>query len=167
MHYLVGYAALAEGQFDVAQNEFEQSMKLDPSNAGAYANLGFFAIERGEHPEAERLLRRALELEPDNYPATYDLGRLLVQLRRYDEAVRLLKHGVELSTDDPGVHYQLFLVYSRQRAKTEADVELALFKKLEEARKSKESGMEGTATSPPLVAPDITLAPAAAQKPRP
>ena len=79
----------------------------------------------------------------------------------------MLKHGAELSKDDPGVHYQLFLVYSRQRAKTEADVELALFKKLEEARKTKESGMEGNATSPPLVAPDITLAPAAAPKQKP
>jgi len=146
LYYLVGYAARAEGQFDVAQKSFERSLELQPDNAETYANLGFLASERGEATEAERLLRRALELDRDNYPATYDLGRLLIRQRRYDEALGLLKRGAELSKDDPGVHYQLFLVYSRLKQKTDADRELAVFKKLEEVRKAGEGGAMGGVT---------------------
>jgi Flp pilus assembly protein TadD len=84
----------------------------------------------------------------------YDLGRLLVRARRYDEALTFLKRGAELSPDDPGVHYQLFLVYSRVKEKPDADRELALFKRLEEARKANQGGMMGGATSEPLAVPD-------------
>jgi tetratricopeptide (TPR) repeat protein len=151
----------------LAQREFEQSIKFDPNNAGAYANLGFFAVERGDTPEGERLLRRALELEPDNYPATYDLGRLFVRLRRYDEAVKLLKRGAEMNKEDPGVHYQLFLTYSRQNAKPDADRELALFKSLEEARKSREAGSGmADSTKNQLPAPESAGSVSSKQRPQ-
>jgi tetratricopeptide (TPR) repeat protein len=60
---------------------------------------------------------------------------LLVKLRRYDEAVPLLLRGVELNAKDPGVHYQLFLAYSRLKKKDEADKELAEFKRLDEGNR--------------------------------
>jgi tetratricopeptide (TPR) repeat protein len=123
------------------------------------ANLGFLALERADQVEAERLLRRALELDRDNYPAMYDLGRLLIRGRRYDEALTFLKRGAELAPDDPGVHYQLFLVYSRAKQKPDADRELALFKKLEEARKANQGGMMGSATNETPVVPDSLRSP--------
>jgi len=80
-------------------------------------------------------LRRAIELEPKSFPPYHDLGRLLVKLKRYDEAVPLLTRGVELNDKDPGVHYQLFLAYSRLKRKDEADKELAEFKRLDEVNR--------------------------------
>jgi len=47
----------------------------------------------------------------------------------------LLTRGVELNTKDPGVHYQLFLAYSRLNRKQDADRELAEFKKLDDVNK--------------------------------
>jgi Flp pilus assembly protein TadD len=46
-----------------------------------------------------------------------------------------LTRGVELNAKDPGVHYQLFLAYSRLRKKEEADRELAEFKRLDEVNR--------------------------------
>ncbi|HZG50988.1 MAG TPA: tetratricopeptide repeat protein, partial [Pyrinomonadaceae bacterium] len=84
---------------------------------------------------SERLLRRAIALDPKNFAAHHDLGRLLVKLKRYEEALPLLERGVELNANDPGIHYQLFTAYSRLKRKTDADRELAIFKRFEEARK--------------------------------
>jgi len=122
---------------------------LQPDNAVTLANLGFLALERADQAEAERLLRRALEIDRDNYPAMYDLGRLLIRGRRYDEALTLLKRGADITPDDPGVHYQLFLIYSRLKQKPDADRELAVFKKLDEARKANQGGTMGSATREP------------------
>ena len=121
---------------------------MGPNNADAYASLGFLAAERGQPDEAERLLRKALTIDPKNYPATYDLGRILVRTRRYDEAISTLERGVKLAGDDPGVHYQLFLAYSRMQRKDDANRELELFKQLEEARKKREQN--GTTDNVPL-----------------
>ncbi len=58
-----------------------------------------------------------------------------MKLRRYEEAVPLLTRGVEFNAKDPGVHYQLFLAYSRLKKKDEADRELAEFKRLDEVNR--------------------------------
>src|SRR6185436_7833310 len=76
-----------------------------------------------------------IELEPKSFPPYHDLGRLLVKLKRYGEAVPLLQKGVSLNAKDPGVHYQLFLAYSRLKRKDEADRELAEFKRLDEVNR--------------------------------
>jgi tetratricopeptide (TPR) repeat protein len=99
------------------------------------SSLGYIASQRGQNEEAERFLRRAIELDPKSYPPYHDLGRLLVKTRRYDEALPILTRGAALNTTDAGVHYQLFLAYSRLKKKDEADRELAEFKRLEEGNK--------------------------------
>jgi len=66
----------------------------------------------------------------------------------------ILKRGAELSPEDPGVHYQLFLIYSRVKQKADADSELALFKKLDEARKANQGGMTGNTSNEPSTVPD-------------
>jgi hypothetical protein len=53
-----------------------------------------------------------------------------------------------MSSDDPGVHYQLFITYSRLKRKDDADRELGRFKTLEEARKNG-SGMTQKDELPP------------------
>jgi Flp pilus assembly protein TadD len=120
---------------------------IQPNNPDVLANLGFIYSERGESEEAEKLLRRAICLDPRHFPAHYDLGRLLVRLRRYNEALPILERGASLTTTDPGIHYQLFTVCSRLKRKADADRELSLFKRLEEARKNREAAIGGSATN--------------------
>src|ERR1043166_3838897 len=75
--------------------------------------------------------------------------------------------GVEMNKEDPGVHYQLFLTYSRQNAKPDADRELALFKSLEEARKSREAGSGmADSTKNQLPAPESAGSVSSKQRPQ-
>jgi tetratricopeptide (TPR) repeat protein len=101
----------------------------------ALAQLGFVTGERGDLAEAERLFRRALALSDKHFYAYYDLGRLLVKARRYEEALPLLRRGAEIKPDNAGVHYQQFIALSRLKRAAEAERALAVFKRLEEARK--------------------------------
>ena len=135
LYFLLGYTGRAEGQYDQAVAAFKQALKLQPDNPDVLSNLGYIASQRGENVEAERLLRRAIQLDPKRFPSYHDLGRLLVKLRRYEEALPLLNRGVELNSKDPGVHYQLFLAYSRLKKKDEAERELAEFKRLDEVNR--------------------------------
>jgi tetratricopeptide (TPR) repeat protein len=110
-------------------------------------------MERGRYDEAEKAFRRAVSLDAKHFPAHYDLGRMLVRLKRYAEALPILEHASTLSATDPGIHYQLFTAYTRLKRKDDAERELALFKKLEEARKKDESSPGGSATSDQPVPP--------------
>jgi hypothetical protein len=60
-----------------------------------------------------------------------------VKTRRYQEAIPVLERGAEIKAGNPGVHYQLFMAFSRLKLKEESDRELALFKKLEEESKKR------------------------------
>jgi len=76
-----------------------------------------------------------------------------------------LQRGAGLNKEDPGVHYQLFLAYSRLRRKTDADRELAIFKQFEEQRKHGPTplggGTSGMATGEALTSPPPLSAEAA------
>jgi len=61
--------------------------------------------------------------------------------------VPLLERGAVLNPHDPGVHYQLFTAYSRLKRKADADRELAVFKRFEEARKHAPTPLGGEAAT--------------------
>ena len=151
--YLSGYVARAQGLFDEALVFFQRSDAIQPGNVDAIASMGFIYMERGEFEEAEKLLRRAVNLNANHFPANYDLGRLLVRRKLYDEALPILERAAKLVKTDPGIHYQLFIAYSRLKRTADAERELTTFKQLEEARKKGDT-MEGTAATD-QTAPDI------------
>jgi tetratricopeptide (TPR) repeat protein len=170
IQYLIGYAARGEGLYDDAIAAFRRALDAQPDNADAIANLGFIASERGQTAEADTLLRRGIALDPKHYPAHYDLGKLLMRLRRYDEALAVFERGLAPNDSDPGIRYQLFTVYSRLRRKPEAERELAIFKRLEEARKTANGDAPATAGSAmgePAAAPLELPASAAGESSKP
>ena len=54
-----GDAALRAGKLDEAARDFQQVVAIDPSVAGAYANLGVIAMRRKQWPKALEMLHKA------------------------------------------------------------------------------------------------------------
>lgn len=135
--YFVGIAARGYGTLEIAEAALRKSLALRDGNVDALAQLGFAVGDRGRDAEAEKLLRRAVILDPRHFYANYELGRLLVRTKRYDEAIGVLAGAAQIRARDPGVHYQLFLAYSRLKRKDDAERELAVFKKCDAESKAR------------------------------
>ncbi len=135
--YFVGIAARGLGNLDVAEAALRKSLGLREDNVDALAQLGFVLGDRGRDAEGEKFLRRAVARDPRHFFANYDLGRLLVRTRRYDEAIAALVIASQIRARDPGVHYQLFLVYTRLKRKDDADRELVIFKQYDAENKAR------------------------------
>lgn len=82
-------------------------------------------------------MRRAVSLDPRQFYANYELGRLLARTKHYDEAIRVLGEASRIRARDPGVHYELFIAYTRLKRKDDADRELAIFKQYDAESKAR------------------------------
>ena len=72
--------------YDEAEELYARAIRLDPSLAIAYTNLGNIRFRRGDEAGAEELYRRALEIDARQPEAHYNLG--YVMLERGDAARR-------------------------------------------------------------------------------
>ncbi|MDP8299895.1 MAG: tetratricopeptide repeat protein, partial [Candidatus Tantalella remota] len=61
------------GDIDDAITLFKKAVKLDPSNADVYNNLGFAYYRKGEVYLAEEYFNKALEIDPDHEKARRNL----------------------------------------------------------------------------------------------
>ena len=95
------------GHTDEAVRKYESIIRLDPSLAAAYNNLGRLYYQQGRLDEAIRSLRQATQLEPKLEPPRALLGFVLFQKQDFEGARRELKIASQLNPADVSV--RLFL----------------------------------------------------------
>lgn len=119
VHYKRAEAALAKGQGEAAADEFRDILKLDPTNAEAYADLGVIAFKQGNFVQAKRLFASALQHNPSLWDAKAFLGLTEVHLGQAKKGTMLLEdsfshihnHGLKI---DAGVA----IIRAHQESKT-------------------------------------------------
>src|ERR1700736_558407 len=92
-HYKQAEAALAVGQAEKAAAEFRQILKLDPANAGAYANLGVIAYKSGDFAQAKQLFTDALKHGPALWDAKAFLGLSEMHTGNRKEGIELIEQS--------------------------------------------------------------------------
>jgi len=81
-----------------AQDEWEESLRTFPDQAGDHTSLGRLLTARGRADEAAKALNEAVALDPkDPRPHVY-LGVLAARTGRYDEALREFKTARTLAS---------------------------------------------------------------------
>jgi tetratricopeptide (TPR) repeat protein len=102
---------------------FKKAVKIKPSFAKAYNNLGIAYQRRGTHEKAITMYKKAILYAPDLPAAHGNLGNVYSISGRYKEAEEELKKAISLRKNDPYFHYNLGLVYYNlkdyQKAKNE------------------------------------------------
>src|SRR5437879_5424537 len=73
-HYKKALAALHSNQNAVAEKEFREILRLDPTNASAHANLGVIAYTEKDYARASQEFRAAIQLQPKLWNAEAFLG---------------------------------------------------------------------------------------------
>jgi tetratricopeptide (TPR) repeat protein len=113
-----------------ARKEFEQELKIDPSNAEAEFILGELARQEQQWDDAVKHFSRATQLDAGFGDALLGLGASLIATKKFAEAVAPLEAAVKLQPTNPVAHYNLATAYSRSGKKAEADREFAIHRQM-------------------------------------
>ncbi len=104
-------AYLAENRLDLAKNELEAVVKLDPLYSNAYINLGHILVRQKKTNEALPYFDRALELGSERPEVFYNAGLVRLQSGQPNEAIPLLVKAVGLKPNNEGYRFQLGNAY--------------------------------------------------------
>ena len=125
---------------DQARQEFEQELRLDPSNAAAECVLGELARQHQQFEEAVNHFSRAAQLDSHFSEAYLGLGISLIAVKRYADAIPPLETAVKLEPQNPDARYNLATAYTRAGRKQDGQREFAIHQKLVEGQSTTPEG---------------------------
>lgn len=130
IHFRLGRVALSKGESpentEEAKEQFEQELKIDPSNAAAEFSLGEIARRAGQWDEAIGHFSAATRIDSGFAEAFLAKGMSLASGQRFAEAIAPLEKYVKMVPADPAGHYQLAIAYDRTGRKEDAAREMQL-----------------------------------------
>jgi tetratricopeptide (TPR) repeat protein len=97
VYVILGNIQYEEGEYLMARNYYEKSLKENPANPLAFYNMGVVLIQQGHYQEALKAWEKDIELDPYNGRAWYNKGIALVRLDRYEEALTALGKALEFT----------------------------------------------------------------------
>ena len=128
IHYRLGRLLLSKPATptvkEEARKEFEEELRINPSNAGAEFVLGELARQAENYPEAIERFTRATKMDAMFADAFIGLGRSLLDAQKGAEAVPPLERAEKLQPDNPTVHFLLANAYRRSGRQADADREV-------------------------------------------
>ena len=110
------------GDWDQAEADFRNALKLNPDQPLVLNYLGYSLVEFGlKLPEAQAMIERAVASRPNDGYITDSLGWVLYRLGKFDEAVDPMERAVQLVSNDPIINDHLGDVYWMVGRKREAE----------------------------------------------
>ncbi len=101
VHSIAGWAMFHMDELDVAQQQFDQALELDPERIPALTGRAMAHMELEEWDSAHNDLSRAIQLDPEN-PSSYAFrAEVEVFMGTLESARRDVEKARNLSPDDP------------------------------------------------------------------
>ena len=91
------------GKHDLAFQEFQQALSLNPRDASALTGLAHAYEDAGRNADAEAAYQRAAAMQPDDWDGYNNLGSFLQHQRKYPDAIAQYKHALQLTPDNAQV----------------------------------------------------------------
>src|SRR5450631_4657922 len=91
-----GDAYTAKGDYDRAVQDFDQSIKINPTNAPTFNNLGAAYLKKGEYDLAIKNLDEAIRLNPNYAKAFVNRAETYKKKNEYDRAARDYDEAIRL-----------------------------------------------------------------------
>jgi cytochrome c-type biogenesis protein CcmH/NrfG len=117
-----------------AQAEFQAALVDNPADAKAHLMMGEAAAKHGDTKAALSEDSRAVELQPNDPDALVELGKVLMSLNENDKAQAAFEQAVKADPSNTVARYRLSMLYRRQGKTTEADQQMAEYKKYKEMK---------------------------------
>ena len=100
-----------EGRLDVAQEFYNQVLKINPEHLAALNNLGIIFKKLKEHQKAKDCYEKAIVTDP-NYSASYNnLGNVFKELGEHQKAINCYKKATELKPNYASAYNNLGTIF--------------------------------------------------------
>ncbi len=120
------------GHHDLALQEFQQALDLDPHYAAAISGLAHAYEGSGRSADAEAAYQKAAALGPDSWDAYDELGNFYNREGKFEQAIQQYQHALQLTPDNAQVYANLGGCYLNSGDnKLQGDAEQALKKSIE------------------------------------
>lgn len=113
----IGNLLLAQKRYAEAEQEFQQAIQSDPTNAEAYYNLGTVFEQQNNVDRAIGLYRKVVEFQPTGVAASdayVRIGNLLRAQKHYEKAGQEFQNAIQSNPTNAGAYYDLATVYEQQ-----------------------------------------------------
>jgi Tfp pilus assembly protein PilF len=111
-----------EGKIDIAQELYNQVLKIDPSHSQSLVNIAVIFSNLKEHQKAKEIYEKAIEINPNFANAHNNLGNTFQDLGENQKAKECYEKAIEINPNHSQAHNNLGII----------------FKKLEDYNKAKE-----------------------------
>lgn len=101
------------GQLDIAMEDFNQSIKFDPTYENAYANRGIVYCMKGKFDLGIQDFNKALQLKPDYFEALANRGIAYAQTKQFEKAIADFTKLTVLKKDDPAPYMNRGIAYTQ------------------------------------------------------
>lgn len=91
-----GRAYTRVGEYDMAIQEFNEAIRLDPAQAGTYISRGNTYSNKGDHDRAIQDYDKAIRLDPNYAIAYYNRGNAYRRTGDYDRAIQDYNEAIRL-----------------------------------------------------------------------
>ena len=117
-----------EGKTDVAQDLYNQILKINPNHTGALNNLGAIFKELKDYQKAKKFYEKSIEINPNYADAHNNLGLTYVNLKDYQKARKCYEKAIELNPNYADAHYNLGGLFNelRENQKSKKSYERAI-----------------------------------------
>jgi len=120
------------GKPDLAVQEFQHALELDPRGVEAQTGMAHAYENAGRVKDAEAGFQRVIAIRPDYWDGYNSLALFYDGQKRYDEAITQLHKALELTPDNAQLYFNLGAVYlDSGDLKKHPEAEKALRKSIE------------------------------------
>ncbi len=111
-HFQLARAAEKSGDYQKAESEYKEVLKLKPEVPEVYANLGLVEYLLGRDEDAIATFRQALKRNPDLMAASLFLGMAYLRINQYAKSVEPLERAIALNPKELKAYTNLGVSYS-------------------------------------------------------
>ena len=156
LHLAVGTLYMSERDYARAVASFLAELKNDPYSVAALSRMGEVHLVTGETDAAEKVLSKAIAINPAAAVPHKTLGRLYFRKREYRKSVQHLQSALRLGIQaDEDLHYHLGRAHQMLGNREEAERNVAIVRRLKEARQSiAQERLEAAVGAPSAKKPD-------------
>lgn len=104
----------ALGKHDLALQEFQHALTLNPKDASALIGLARSYETSGRVDDAEKIFQKAAVMRPNNWDGYNELGAFYDRQGKYPQAVTAYKQALSITPDNSELYYNLGAVYIDQ-----------------------------------------------------